>query len=81
VIHSPTPIGGAGTVLFIGKGHAVGANIKANIKTANDGIRAALQANDLDLAQTLISRKVGWMVLVQQIKVVLPKPKASYAGS
>jgi hypothetical protein len=59
----------------------VDANIKARIKNANDDIRAALRANNLDLAQTLISRKVGWMVLVQQIKVVLPKPKASYAGS
>lgn len=48
--------------------------ISAEIASANAGICAALRAGDMDLALTLISRKVGLRVCAGEIVVQLKKP-------
>lgn len=45
--------------------------IRAEIDSANVGIRAALRAGDMDLAQTLASRKVGLRICAGDITVTL----------
>ncbi len=43
------------------------------VDSANADIRSALQAGDMDTAQTLVSRKVGWRILLGDITVKLKK--------
>jgi len=49
------------------------AALRAAIDSADDGIKAALWANDMDLAQTLASRKVGWRICAGDIAVKLKR--------
>lgn len=48
--------------------------LQAEIAKANVGIRAALRAGDMDLAWTLISRKVGMRIAAGEVKVKLRRP-------
>ncbi|MCA1458078.1 hypothetical protein I6F35_33635 [Bradyrhizobium sp. BRP22] len=54
--------------------------IKSEIEAANTGIRAALRAGDMDLALTLISRKVGLRACAGEIKVSLRPPTPQALG-
>jgi hypothetical protein len=55
--------------------------IAAEIAKANDGIKAALRAGDMDLAWTLISRKVGLRICGGEVKVSLRKPPPQALGA
>jgi hypothetical protein len=48
-------------------------NLSSDIAAANADIRAAILANDMELARVLVSRKVGWRVLSGDIAVKLRK--------
>lgn len=48
--------------------------IAAEIERASDGIKAALRAGDMDLAWTLIGRKVGLRICAGEVKVKLKPP-------
>lgn len=45
--------------------------LRKAINSADADIRAAMWANDMDLAQTLVSRKVGWRLLAGDISAKL----------
>lgn len=46
-------------------------NIRAKISASNANIREAIARGDMDRAQTIVSRKVGWRVLAGDISVKL----------
>ncbi len=46
-------------------------DLRSAIDSANVEITAATMANDMELAQTLVSRKVGWRILAGEIPVKL----------
>lgn len=53
----------------------------ARIAASNAEISAALWMGNMEMARTLISRKVGWMILTGAIVVKLKKPsKAALYG-
>ena len=64
------PPGGSGTLIRAWTPD----RLRASIDAANGGIRAALHAGDMEMALTLISRKVGLRVCAGDIKVRLKKP-------
>ena len=66
----PPPAGGSGSLVRIWTPH----RLRAAIDAANGGIRNALHAGDMDLALTLISRKVGLRICAGDIKIRLKKP-------
>jgi hypothetical protein len=45
--------------------------IRAEIDSADAGIKAALRAGDMDMAWTLVSRKVGLRIVAGDITVKL----------
>lgn len=49
------------------------ANVRAQIKAADAGIKEALRAGDMDLAWTLVSRKVGLRIVAGDIAVKLKR--------
>lgn len=49
------------------------AALRAEIDSADIGIKAALRAGDMNLAWTLVSRKVGMRIVVGDIAVKLKK--------
>lgn len=49
------------------------AALRADIDSADTGIKAALHAYDMDLAWLLVSRKVGWRIVAGDIAVKLKK--------
>lgn len=48
--------------------------LQAEIANANAGIRNALRRGDMDLAWTLIGRKVGLRICAGEVKVKLKPP-------
>lgn len=55
--------------------------MQALIEAANADIKAALRSGDMDRAWMLISRKVGWLIVIGAIMVRLKKPsKAALYG-
>jgi hypothetical protein len=53
--------------------HPTPATVREQIESANAGIKAALRAGDMDLAWTLVSRKVGLRIVAGDIAVKLKK--------
>ncbi|WP_156436081.1 hypothetical protein [Bradyrhizobium pachyrhizi] len=49
------------------------AELRSAIAAADADIRRALRADDMDLAQVLVSRKVGWRILVGDLPVKLKR--------
>jgi hypothetical protein len=47
--------------------------LRSAIDSADGPIRAALRDGDMDLAQTLVSRKVGWRILLGEVVVKLKR--------
>jgi hypothetical protein len=47
--------------------------LRAEIADADIGIKAALRAGDMDLAWTLVSRKVGMRIVAGDISVKLKR--------
>jgi hypothetical protein len=53
--------------------HPTPATVREQIESANAGIKAALRAGDMDLAWTLVSRKVGLRIVAGELAVKLKK--------
>lgn len=49
------------------------AELRSAIDSADVDITAALWANDTDLAQLLVSRKIGWRILLGTVPVKLKR--------
>jgi hypothetical protein len=47
--------------------------LRSAIDSADGPIRAALRDGDMDMAQTLVSRKVGWRILLGEVPVKLKR--------
>lgn len=48
-------------------------NLRAAIEAADDGIKEALRAGDMDMAWLLVSRKVGFRIVAGDIAVKLKR--------
>jgi hypothetical protein len=49
------------------------AALRAEIESADVGIKSALRAGDMDMAWTLVSRKVGLRIVAGEITVKLKR--------
>lgn len=49
------------------------AALRSAIDSADDPIKAALRAGDMDLAWLLVSRKIGWRIVAGDLVVKLKK--------